>query len=142
MIIYKVVYLNPLCIKLGCIEGDIRLVSINSPLQGRVELCYDGVWATVCGRLWNYADAAVVCRQLGYSSSGMVIYQKFRYVANLICCLGAVARVSAFGQGTGPILMSDVVCRGTEKELSQCPHNSFDFSCSHFEDAGVECVAG
>ena len=35
-----------------------------------MEACYDGVWGTVCSRLWSVADTAVVCRQLGYSSAG------------------------------------------------------------------------
>ena len=53
-----------------CSDGDIRLDGSSSPLEGRVEMCYDGVWGTVCSNSWSLADAAVVCRQLGYSSSG------------------------------------------------------------------------
>ena len=56
-----------------CDHGDIRLVSISNPLQGRVEVCYDGVWGTVCSQSWSRSDAAVACRQLGFSSTGMHI---------------------------------------------------------------------
>ena len=56
----------------GCTEGDIRLEGTVSPLAGRVEVCYDGVWGTVCSDYWSRADATVVCRQLGLSSTGKV----------------------------------------------------------------------
>ena len=36
-----------------------------------MEICYSGVWGTVCDDFFGRADAAVACRQLGYSSSGM-----------------------------------------------------------------------
>ena len=48
-------------------EGEIRLVGGND-LAGRVEICYDGRWVSICGDGWNAADAIVTCRQLSYIS--------------------------------------------------------------------------
>lgn len=60
----------PICC-IDCREGDVRLAGgISSSLQGRVEVCYDKVWGTVCVSSWSSKDAEVVCRQLGYETLG------------------------------------------------------------------------
>ena len=56
------VYLEPLCT-----PGQIRLVNGSSANEGRVEMCLDGVWGTLCGNFWIEVDSLVTCRQLGYN---------------------------------------------------------------------------
>lgn len=58
---------------LGCTEGDIRI--IGGPVnvtEGRVEICLNNEWGTICDRTWDEFDAGVVCRQLGLSNIGKV----------------------------------------------------------------------
>ena len=54
------------------LEGTIRVSGGSNNRQGRVELCSGGLWGTVCHNYWDTSDAMVVCRQLGYSSVGMM----------------------------------------------------------------------
>ena len=48
---------------LSCSDGDVRLRG-GTGFAGRVEVCDNGTWGTICDRGWSYEDARVVCNQL------------------------------------------------------------------------------
>ena len=49
------------------------------PSEGRVEFCDGSHWGRVCYDDWDDSDAAVVCRELGYTADGksLVLYSCF-----------------------------------------------------------------
>ncbi|XP_031554804.1 neurotrypsin-like isoform X2 [Actinia tenebrosa] len=102
----------------------VRLVGGRSSNEGRVEVYHPPTrtWGTVCDDGWDTNDATVVCRQLGLPRATQAV---------------SGAR---FGQGTGPILLDHVQCRGSELTLSRCSSGGWkNHNCGHNEDAGVVC---
>ena len=101
----------------------IRLVGGSSYNEGRVEVNYNGEWGTVCDDGWDDTDAGVVCRQLGFGSSGTAIGS------------------AGFGQGSGSIWLDSVACTGNESTLASCGHLGINLAkCNHSKDAGVRCA--
>ena len=43
----------------------VRLADGSNANEGRVKVCFNNTWGTVCHNSWCAADARVVCRQLG-----------------------------------------------------------------------------
>lgn len=77
----------------------------------------------MCDDGWDLRDAAVVCRALG--------------------CGGVLAAPGGafFGEGVGPVWLSELDCRGGEAGLDLCAHRGWKAHvCSHEEDAGAVCV--
>ena len=64
----------PTCYSALCENGDIRLQG-GTQTKGRIEVCVNKTWGTVCSDFWDNTDASVVCRQLRYSPYGMIYMQ-------------------------------------------------------------------
>ena len=54
----------------GCTHGVVRLANGDTEREGRVDICIDGAWNTVCGKKWGDIEAQTVCRQLKFPSKG------------------------------------------------------------------------
>jgi len=53
-----------------CQDGEIRLVNGRYGSEGRVDICFNDHWGTICDDGWDVIDAIVACRQLGFSDEG------------------------------------------------------------------------
>ena len=103
----------------------MRLINVNDStnMTGRLDVYYNGTWGTVCDDYFDHHAARVVCRQLGFNSTGAM----------------AVVR-AGYGQGTGSIWLDNILCFGSEQSIDSCFHNSWGYhNCDHSEDAGVIC---
>ncbi|XP_072427945.1 scavenger receptor cysteine-rich type 1 protein M130-like [Chiloscyllium punctatum] len=101
-------------------DWQIRLANGETICDGRVEVYNHGTWGRVTDTQWNFNDANVVCRQLNCGSAIKVYNQ------------------SKFGKGTGPSLINNVTCNGSERFLANCNFTQIK-ELSIDDDVGVVC---
>uniref|UniRef100_A0A1X7T781 SRCR domain-containing protein n=1 Tax=Amphimedon queenslandica TaxID=400682 RepID=A0A1X7T781_AMPQE len=114
----------------NCQHGTLRLVNGGATYRGRLEICINSVWGSVCDDAFDTNEARVACRQLGYEVDGG---QSVTYYSN-----------AYYGQSTGPIWLNRLYCNGAENSLLDC-NKAVDigstFGCSHSEDVSIRCPA-
>jgi len=110
----KSVGLLPSCLA----EDEVCLVGGSSPSSGNV---YIG-GHPVCHNGWDFPDANVVCKSLGF--------------------IGATdfTTKSVFGLSNTYFKVSSVDCRGDENNLSECPKSEDVRTCDSNTVAGVYCT--
>ena len=59
-----------------CVEGGLRLVNGPSQYEGRLEICLEGRWGTICDDRFSRNEAIVACRQLGFLTEGKLFTKR------------------------------------------------------------------
>ena len=117
-------YIGALYIHVGKISWKASMKLVNSTnVGGRLVVHYNNTWGTVCDEGWDIRDAHVVCRMLGFHH--------------------AIDAKSAafFGEGAGPVWLSNLQCSGNESDISACSHSGWGVqNCGHNRDVGVVCT--
>ncbi|EFJ50373.1 hypothetical protein VOLCADRAFT_88920 [Volvox carteri f. nagariensis] len=109
-------------------QGLLRLVASSDVGSGRVEICYNGVWGTVCSSSsFNNANARVVCRSLGFLTGSWVVPTFFN---------PADLRQSTW---------VELGCTGNENGIFECPplsngNWSVGTSCATHETADLSVM--
>ena len=108
----------------------VRLVSGDSPSQGRVEVLAEGVWYAVCDDTFDDVAASVACSQLGFEGG------------HALAGPGSPEAITAhnFGMDTEvPAWPYHVKCVGGEASLLACAAGNGTEFCGGSEFAGITC---
>ncbi|XP_021449258.2 T-cell differentiation antigen CD6 isoform X2 [Oncorhynchus mykiss] len=108
--------------EITCGHQAVRLAGGSHHCEGRVELWREEKWGTVCDDSWDLRDGGVVCAQLGCGSA-----------------LNVSGEDGSFEAGVGQVLLDEVNCGGSERNLWECPSMGTVNDCGHKEDAAVVC---
>ncbi|XP_052262075.1 uncharacterized protein LOC127865958 isoform X2 [Dreissena polymorpha] len=113
-------------------ETPLRLVGGNT-YSGIIEIEYNNTWGTICDREFDDNDAKVICRMKGYNTESLI-----------------VLRNGFYGHGNGSVFISNLACKGTEPDISECAvgNRTSDEKarwgnpselCSHVNDVAIQC---
>ena len=114
----------------------------DSLATGRIELCYQGLWRTLCKNSWSREDAAVACNQLGFSKAGKSCSTLWR-ISTYYSCIqtGAINGSADFRTTVGLMPISNAKkCTGVESHFAECPDSNFSgVTCGFSDSAYIVC---
>ena len=123
----------------NCTDYDVQLVDGPSPNEGRVLICINRVWGTLCISGIHYNDVGVICLELGYHRGIDINILLRRYYCN---CLGGTVYISEFPNAAiDVILVTDIICSNTSTTLSDCTFSHFTKTsyCDSKSIAAIKC---
>ena len=133
----------------SCTDGQTRLADGPGFYEGRLEVCRENQWQSVCEQGFDMAAALSVCssRLFLYGSMCRTFVWSTQHDI-ILCCISTDATAvygNAYGSGTGPTL---IFCRRSFSSIpdffpigdSRCP--SSPLTCSHEHSVGVQCTKG
>ena len=109
-------------------SGRVEVFNSNRHYTHETHRTFALQWGTICDSDWNETDANVVCRSLGYQTTGAIAHPG-----------------GTFGAGEGPIWANNVTCVGPEFYAVDCRTESRynyggEAKCDHTTDVGVTCL--
>lgn len=127
-----------------CVNGDLRLQDGLSVYEGRVEVCHNETWGTVCDDHWTQQASNVACRQLGFNMTDYGEWSFFHVFLWFWFCLVvhdlSPEVFSSVNSSVTPILLDNVRCIGSEGTLVECQHSPVgSHDCDHTEDVNIRC---
>ena len=115
--------------------------------EGRVEMCYNGVWGTVCASGWDEVEANIVCSQLGYDVEYSEGNESVLSINNKVfpCLYYGIVIALPLRLNVvliTPVLFHNVDCNSSHSELLHCVDLVFIGIGIHNCDkvAGIVCT--
>ena len=133
-----------------CRSNNVRLVdglmnATTQTLDGRLEICINNAWGTICNNSFRLLDAEVACNQsIGFDRIGWctLIYFGGFYedIFNIVSGSKVISPRSYLS--SGPIFLDQLACTGSDSNLLECSRRGQIIgltSCDHTQDVWVEC---
>ena len=92
-----------------CTYGALRLVGGANVRDGRVEICINNAWGTVCNNLFDDEDARVVCTEMGFSEEGTFVVMLL-YILTTIGLCGTYSKLVVCKSLYNENILSQRIC--------------------------------